>query len=214
MPRPLLVCILLAACVATALAVAPGGAPPRPGDRPEAPGRTSFSAGVAPAGSELAAAGANWGNRSAAASADPARWGQVARDAAARRRQRVALRRRLARLVVDSAAERLGVRPARLRAAVRTVARERAGAGLPAGPERAALRDELATDLGRELGVPPARVLAAARAELASRLANGADRGIVTAAARRRALRCFDAPGRCDVRRLRRDLRYAHLLGR
>ncbi len=213
MRRPLLSLLAIAAVVAAVLLLVPSGGPrPDGGAGAGADGATSFSAAVSGAQAS-AAATANWGNRSAAASADPARWGEPdGRDAA--RRERARVRRRLARLVLVSAAERLAVRPAELRRAVRSVARARWGAGRPARQDLTRVRDDLAAALGRELGVGRAEVLRAARAELDARLVQGTGVGLVSDDGRRLALGCFDAPSSCDVAALRRELRFAGRLGR
>jgi len=209
MRRPLLLLPLLAVIVAAVLWAVPAGSGPRAGDddsrRP-----TSFSASVA---SSSAASSANWGNRSAAASADPSRWGEP-RDREAARRTRTRMTRRLVALVVGSSAERLGVEPGELRAAVRKVARKERRTGRPSRADLDALRLRLADGLGRELGVDRSRILQAARAELSVRLAQGIELGFVSPGGRELALDCFDAPSACDVPALRRELRFGRLLGR
>ncbi len=212
MRRPLLSLLLLAAVLAAVALTVPRDKT-RPSGGAGATAPASYSAGVSSPRASTPAATANWANRSAAASADPARWGEPD-GADAARRERVRMRRRLARLVLVSGAERLGVRPAELRRAVRTVlrAQRRAGHALPAQLGRR--RDELAAALGRELGLGRAEVLRAARAELDARLLHGTGMGIVSDAGRRLALDCFDAPAACDVAALRRELRFARLLGR
>jgi hypothetical protein len=211
MRRPLLSLLAIAAVVAAVLLAVPSGGS-HPDGRAGAGGVPSYSAAVSRAQASSAAT-SNWGNRSAAASADPARWGEPdGRDAV--RRDRARVRRRLARLVLVSAAERLGVRPAELRRAVRTVARARWGSGRPAREELTRLRDDTAAAVGRELGLGRAEVLRAARAELDFRLIQGTGVGLVSDDGRALALGCFDAPSSCDVAALRRELRYAGRLGR
>jgi hypothetical protein len=210
--RPLLFLPIIAAVLAAVALTAPGDGA-RPGRGADGSAPASYSAGVSSGRAPTPAATANWGNRSAAASADPARW-EEPDGADAARRERVRMRRRLARLVLVSGAERLGVRPAELRRAVHTVLRAQRRAGRPAGAELGRLRDELAAALGRELGLGRAEVLRAARAELGARLLLGTGMGIVSDAGRRLALDCFDAPATCDVPALRRELRFARLLGR
>jgi hypothetical protein len=211
MRRPLLSVLLLAVSVAGILwATSPGAGPGATG-RADSERPASFSAAVA--SSSTSASAGNWANRSAAASADPSRWGQSS-DREAARRNRARMARRLVAFVVASSAERLGVPPADLRAAVRTVAREQRQAGRPSRAQLTELRDRLAGALARELGVDRAEVLRVARAELASRLAQGVDYGFVSEDGRRLALDCFDAPSACDVPALRRALRFARLLGR
>jgi hypothetical protein len=210
MRRPLLSLLVIAAVLAAVLLAVPSG-----GSRPDAGagagGATSYSAAVS--GAASAAASTNWGNRSAAASADPARWGEPdGRDAA--RRERTRVRRRLARLVVVSAADRLGVEPAELRRAVRTVVRAQWGRGRPGREDLTRVRNDLAAALGRELGLERAEVLRAARAELDARLVQGTGVGLISEDGRELALGCFDAPSSCDVAALRRELRYAGRLGR
>jgi hypothetical protein len=212
MRRPLPLVLLLAVTVAAALWATSSGSGPGASDGAGAERPTSFSAAVA-SSSAAAAASTNWANRSAAASADPSRWGEP-RGRETARRSRARMTRRLVALVLASTAERLAITPAELRAAVRTVAREHRPAGRPTGAELDALRLRLASALGRELGRPRVEILQAARAELAGRLQQGVDLGFVTAGGRELALDCFDAPSACDLGALRRALRFGRLLGR
>jgi transcriptional regulator with XRE-family HTH domain len=212
----LLGAVILAVCLWASVAGVLAGSRTGAGG-PEERGARSFSAAVAPASSGAAAgaaASANWGNRSAAASADPSRWGEGAGSQDAARHSRRRTIRRLARLVVASSAERLGVPRGELAAAVRTVARREPGVRRPRVAGLPALRDPLAAALARELGTSRERVLAAARAELDARLTYGAGIGLVSPAGRALVLACFDRPAACDARALRRVLRFAHLLGR
>jgi hypothetical protein len=212
MRRPLPSVLLLAISVAGILWATSPDAGPGTGGQADRDGRpASFSAAVA--SSSTSASAGNWANRSAAASADPSRWG-VPSGREAARRDRARMTRRLVALVVASSAERLGVPAADLRAAVGRVAREQRLAGRPSRAELTALRDRLAGALARELGVDRDRVLRVARAELGSRLAQGIDLGFVSEGGRRLALDCFDAPSACDVPALRRALRFGRLLGR
>jgi hypothetical protein len=114
--------------------------------------------------------------------------------------------------VLASLAERLDVTPEQLRTAVRNVmVRKRAEwamQGKPMTPARlAALKDELATDLGAELDKPPTEILDAVRAELVAKLDKAVAIGFVTARGRELALGCFDRPAECDLGALRSEAR-------
>ncbi|MBI5104346.1 MAG: hypothetical protein HZB46_05055 [Solirubrobacterales bacterium] len=111
-------------------------------------------------------------------------------------------------MVLRSLSDRLGVEPARLRAAGAAVAREQ-WARRKAGskPDLAALKQELAASLGDKLGLPADKVLEAVRAELEQRLGQAAAFGMVSEKGRALALACFDAPAACDLRALRREVR-------
>jgi hypothetical protein len=113
-----------------------------------------------------------------------------------------------ARLVGDLA-ERLGVREARLRAALRN-AKQRARAGgvrlRDATPAQlAGLKRQLSRDLAGELGVPRERVVAAVRAELEQALGIGVTFGAITKQGRELILACFDDPAACDLAAVRRE---------
>jgi hypothetical protein len=113
-----------------------------------------------------------------------------------------------ARLVGDLA-ERLGVREARLRAALRDVKQRARARGVrlrDATPAQlAALKRQLTRDLAGELGVPRERVVAAVRAELEQALGVAVTFGAITKRGRDMALACFDDPAACDLAAMRRE---------
>jgi hypothetical protein len=209
MRRSLLLTIVLAlSAAAVAVAATSSGSDSASAVREDRP--TSFSAAVSGSGAAGSASVAASG--SSTARSDPTTWGRATdREYGRRSRQRMA--RRLARIVLGSSAERLGVERSELRAAVRDIAADQRGKPRPDRSELTKLRDELATDLGREIGRTRGEVLKAARAELTDRLRQGTELGVVTAAGSRLALDCFDEPSSCDVGELRRELRAGRLLG-
>ncbi len=133
--RRKLVLTLVLALAATAVAVAmtdPGASAP---DAQRASGPATFSASVSgTSGSSSAAA--------ATPDADPTTWGQ-ARDQEFAQHSRRQIARRLTRMVLASAAERLGVREDVLTDAVRTSAAEQARAAGRAGGRSTADREAL-----------------------------------------------------------------------
>ncbi len=86
-------------------------------------------------------------------------------------------------------------------------------AAWPGQDDLTGLRDDLTASVARALGRPRADVLRAFRDELEDRVRQGSELGIITRAAGRRALDCFDAPAACDVDELKRELRAGRLLG-
>lgn len=209
MRRSLLLTIVLAlSAAAVAVAATSSGSGPASAAREDRP--TSFSAAVS--GSGTAASASVAGSGSSTARSDPTTWGR-ATDRGDGRRSRQRMARRLARIVLGSSAERLGVERSELRAAVREIAADQRRKPRPDRSELDDLRDELATDLGRDIGRTRAEVLKAARAELADRLRQGTELGVVSAQGSRLALGCFDAPSSCDFGELRRELRAGRLLG-
>jgi hypothetical protein len=108
--------------------------------------------------------------------------------------------------MLASLAERLNVTPQRLRAAAHTVKerhRDERSRGAMTPARLAALKGELAAELGAELGKPPDEILTAVRAELSEKLDKAVAIGMLSERARDMALACFDRPAECDLRALR-----------
>jgi len=138
MRRSLLLTLVLAICAAAA-AIAATGSDPGGAEGRDAAQRTSFSASVSGATGSSASVAASSGS----VDADPTTWGQ-ARDREFGEASRRRMSRRLARIVLASTAERLGVREAVLADAVRKAsAAHRRAMRRPGGlsaAEQAALR--------------------------------------------------------------------------
>jgi hypothetical protein len=95
-------------------------------------------------------------------------------------------------------------------AACDTAALRSARAKLKAAPkpDYAAIKADLAAGLAQKLGTTPEAVLAAVRAELDARLTQAVTAGWLTQKGHDLALACFDAPGSCDVRALKAEIRF------
>jgi hypothetical protein len=74
-------------------------------------------------------------------------------------------------------------------------------------PDLAQLKTDVAASLASKLGTSPDAVLTAVRAELTQRLGQAVGIGLVTAKGKDLALGCFDAPGSCDLKALRAEVK-------
>jgi hypothetical protein len=114
----------------------------------------------------------------------------------------------MAEQVVQDLADRLDVEEERMRSALASVGRDTLSRSELADRRRwDVVKREALAELASELGRPVGDVASAARNELEAKLDRGVTFGAVTSAGRALALRCFDAPERCDVPALRRTLR-------
>ena len=109
--------------------------------------------------------------------------------------------------VLRSLADRLGVTPAELRAAIRGIDRADARAKFRSG-DLAGLKADLAEQLAGELGTSAQAVLDAVRAELVARLGQAVAFGVLTERGRDLALGCFDAPADCDLAAVKAEARF------
>ena len=109
--------------------------------------------------------------------------------------------------VLRSLADRLGVTPRELRAAIRGIDRASARAKFRSG-DLAGLKADLAAHLAGELGTSEQAVLDAVRAELVDKLAKAVSFGVLTERGRDLALGCFDTPADCDLAAVKVEARF------